>query len=316
MQIGEKYFLTVVEEQSISKAAQKLFITQQSLSEQMQKLEKTYGARLFLRKPKFRLTLEGEALLSTLQRIHVLESGLDARLLEMKNMRVGRLNVGIHATRASVILPEVIPRFRAEYPNVALNFYNHETIDLEQMLLRGDLDLFFGINAHPLPEFQMMRIASEKTYIVASASYLERVLGKKASEITGIRKRDLPKMELLLSPPSYNFRRRVDQYLEGVPIPPEHIITIYDYQLQIELAGRDVGVCFCPQQLLRSIILPLKERSGKKLLCFPVAGIADANELSIVTHRQAYQSEYMKKFLSILLDECRRSLSDQPNIEI
>ena len=54
MKTAEKYYMAVVEEQGISEAARKLYITQQSLSEQMQKLEQQYGGKLFLRRPRFR----------------------------------------------------------------------------------------------------------------------------------------------------------------------------------------------------------------------------------------------------------------------
>ncbi len=53
-----------------------------------------------------------------------------------------------------------------------LNFYSHDTSDFEKMLLNGDLDLFFGINARDLPEFRRIRIASEAAFLVVSADYL------------------------------------------------------------------------------------------------------------------------------------------------
>ena len=144
MKTAEKYYMAVVEEQGISEAARKLYITQQSLSEQMQKLEQQYGGKLFLRRPRFQLTQEGELLYGTLQKIRILEDGLDTAMTEIREKQKGRLNIGIHSSRARCILPEAIARFRKQYPHVVLNFYNHDTSDFEQMLLNGDLPQSIG----------------------------------------------------------------------------------------------------------------------------------------------------------------------------
>ena len=76
MTTGMEYFLVLAEEQSISRVAQHLFVTQQSMSEQMKRLEQLYCAKLFTRRPRFQLTAAGEALLSTARQIRILEQGL------------------------------------------------------------------------------------------------------------------------------------------------------------------------------------------------------------------------------------------------
>ena len=55
MTTGLEYFLVLAQEGSISRAAQRLFVTQQSMSEQMKRLEEHYGTPLFVRRPRFLL---------------------------------------------------------------------------------------------------------------------------------------------------------------------------------------------------------------------------------------------------------------------
>ena len=308
MQTAEKYFMTVAEEKGISSAARVLYITQQSLSEQMQKLEQLYGNKLFLRKPRFQLTQEGEALYRTLQKVRILEDGLQTELTEIRDKQHGHLNIGIHSVRARCILPETLVRFRALCPNVKLNFYSHDTSDFEKMLLNGDLDLFFGINARDLPEFRRIRIASEAAFLVVSADYLEKTLDRDPAEIGIITREDLQKMTLILNQQATNFRLRINEYLEGLTFAPEQIISVDGYYVQMELASRQLGACFCPQQMLRNALLPRASRISGRLLSFPIPEITDSNELYLVTHRHAYQSGYMKTFLEILIEECRRSM--------
>ena len=68
MNISLEYFLTLAEERSITRAAEKLFVSQQCVSSHIKKLEQLYQAELFTRRPVFRLTPEGEALRQNLLR--------------------------------------------------------------------------------------------------------------------------------------------------------------------------------------------------------------------------------------------------------
>lgn len=65
MNTAEEYFMAVVREKSIARAAEKLYLSQQNLSNSIKRLEQRYGV-LFWRKPHFCLTAEGEALYRTL----------------------------------------------------------------------------------------------------------------------------------------------------------------------------------------------------------------------------------------------------------
>lgn len=144
MTTGMEYFLVLAEEQSISRAAQRLFVTQQSMSEQMKRLEQIYGAKLFIRRPRFQLTAAGEALLSAARQIRILEQGLTVQLHNIQEKGGGQLRIGIHATRARMFLPQAVEQFYRVFPNVELIFFHDDTRDFEQMLLNGDLDLFLG----------------------------------------------------------------------------------------------------------------------------------------------------------------------------
>lgn len=90
------------------------------------RLEQRYGV-LFWRKPHFCLTAEGEALYRTLQQIQVLENNLSAELLEIKNEDSGKLRFGIPSTRARVLVPRLMERFRQQFSRTQLEFTLEDT---------------------------------------------------------------------------------------------------------------------------------------------------------------------------------------------
>ena len=72
MNISLEYFLAVAEEESISRAAERVMVSQQDMSNHIRRLEKQYGL-LFERRPRFALTPAGEAVLATYRQVRLLE---------------------------------------------------------------------------------------------------------------------------------------------------------------------------------------------------------------------------------------------------
>ena len=77
------YFLVVYEERSITEAAKRLFISQQSLSVHIQRLEETCGTKLFVRRPVFAPTYAGDRLAVTAREILRLKKEILAELKEI-----------------------------------------------------------------------------------------------------------------------------------------------------------------------------------------------------------------------------------------
>lgn len=306
MNTGMKYFLVLAEEGSISAAAQRLFVTQQAFSEQMKRLETACGAVLFIRRPRFALTPAGEALLATLREVRILEEGLDARLREIREKGVGHLRMGIHSTRARVLLPQVLERFRAAYPHVELSFCHDDTRELEKRLLGGDLDLFFGVDARELPEFQSIQLAREPIRLAVSRELLGRQLGWDAADLPAVlTPAQLGELDLIFSPSHSNFQAKVDEFLRGQRITPRTAITIPDFEVQLQLAARGLGACFYPRMMLPKLA-ELNAAGENCLVSLPVQGLTQTSRLALVLHRRTYRSEYLQLLLELLREEFAR----------
>lgn len=133
---------TIYQERSFSKAAQKLFIPQPSLSATVQKIEKEIGFPLFDRTSKpIRMTEAGMEYIRATEEIMQCEKIFDNYVDSYKNLQTGSLTLGGNQLLSSLVLPKYISEFVKLYPKVSLHLVDDNSVVLENLILSGQLDL-------------------------------------------------------------------------------------------------------------------------------------------------------------------------------
>ena len=140
-----EYFVVAAEELNFTKAAKRLFISQQSLSNHIAHIEKEFGVALFNRTTPLTLTYAGQRLLVRARTLLTYKDETYHELADIKDFTVGQLSIGLSHTRGRVILPHVLPAYRSRFPNIDLNILEGNTSQLETALLHGDVDLVIGM---------------------------------------------------------------------------------------------------------------------------------------------------------------------------
>lgn len=136
------YFRTIAQLGTITAAAKQLYISQPSLSQTLRQMEEEAGLPLFDRSTSpFRLTYAGERYLKAAETILEVEDRLKAEMDSIRRQDGGRLRLGISVTRSMQVLPDALPIFTREYPNVSIELTETASATLESMLLKGKIDL-------------------------------------------------------------------------------------------------------------------------------------------------------------------------------
>lgn len=155
---------------NISRAAEALYISQPSLSKFLQKLEDQIGTPLFERISKRMLpTYAGEQFLSTGCEIFRLQSRLDHTLAQVARKTVGRLSVASTSTRGYYVLPEVLPRFKIQYPGYHIELLERNVDEVERALGDGSADLAVYALTERNPEFTYFHINTEEVVLCLAA---------------------------------------------------------------------------------------------------------------------------------------------------
>ncbi len=144
-----KYFLAVVREGSITKAANSLHLTQPTLSRQLQELENELGQKLLTRgKYKITLTPEGMLLRKRAQEIVEMVEKTEAEFEAISDSLSGDIYIGGGETDLMKYIAEVIKDIQQDYPGVKFHIYSGNAEDVTEKLDRGLLD--FGLLIQPV----------------------------------------------------------------------------------------------------------------------------------------------------------------------
>lgn len=143
------YIAAVAEEQSITRAANKLYVAQPALSQCVHKVEKELGVQVFNRSSaRVTLTTEGECFLDFVKSTLHEQHNMEKRLVDMKNEDKGVIHLGFTGTQATYVLPYVLPKFKERFPAIDITLVEATATEMEENLLKGEVDL--GILHPPL----------------------------------------------------------------------------------------------------------------------------------------------------------------------
>ncbi|MDF2926558.1 MAG: LysR family transcriptional regulator [Paenibacillaceae bacterium] len=273
---------------SLSKAAERLYITQPAVSHTIKQLEGRFGGQLFFRTPRgVTLTAEGEVLLRYVeQAFQLMESG-ERAIADMHSLNSGEINIGGSDTLCKHYLLPFLEQFHGSHPEVKIRVTNRTTPETLALLKEGKID--FGIVSLPASDKQIdFRISSPVQDCLAG--------GRDFSKLAegGLCLADINSYPLLLLEPGGSTRSFIDKYASshGVRIEPEFELGSID--LLVQFAIRGFGLAF----VIRDFVTD--ELAAGQLVEIPLIPAMPVRHIGIATLRGVPLSAAAKAFLALL----------------
>jgi len=142
MNYRDEVFLQVAELLNISKAAERLFISQPAVTKHIQEMENKLNIPLFERKGnRIYLTRAGKTTFNHLKYIKQQYQELEFELNQLNNTYKGNLRIGASSTITQYVIPPVIAAFHARYPDIRLSLLNGNSEEMTHKLLNNEIDL-------------------------------------------------------------------------------------------------------------------------------------------------------------------------------
>jgi len=135
------YAYAVYKEKSFTRASEKLFISQPSLSLTIKKLEDMLGSPIFDRSGRENcLTDIGQRYISAIEEIRIIEKNLKNEIDDFQKLKKGNITIGSTIFVSSNILPMILKCFQAVFPKININIMVENSATLEKMLEQGSID--------------------------------------------------------------------------------------------------------------------------------------------------------------------------------
>lgn len=134
--------VSIADERSITRAAEKRFVTQSALNQQLQKLEEELGTPLFIRaRSNWRPTPAGEAYLAAAREMLALKKETYARIADFAEKSRRRLAVGLIPERGIDMFTAIYPDFHAAFPQMQVEPVECRVTVMQRMISDGQLDV-------------------------------------------------------------------------------------------------------------------------------------------------------------------------------
>ena len=162
-----RYFLAVVREEGINRAAEALHITQPTLSRQLSQLEEEVGVKLFHRgAKKITLTNEGILLRRRAEEILSLVDRTQRELTWQDELVEGRIVIGGGELAAMQVLSEIIERFREKYPLVTFDIFPGNADLVKEQMEKGLIDIGVLLEPVDIEKFEFIRLQGKERWVV------------------------------------------------------------------------------------------------------------------------------------------------------
>ena len=271
---------------SISLAADSLFLSQPTVSLQIQALERELNIILFERRgPSIRLTPEGEVL----NRIaYPLVEGID-KLHETFTayfglLESGELNIAAGESTILYILPEPLKRFASDYPGIRLKLHNVTGRDGLAMLRANEVDLAVGSMLEVPPDIQYHPFVTFDPTLITP-------LDHPLAGLREVRLEDISPYGLILPPRHLSTWRIVDLVFS------QHDIG---YQVALEAGGWEVIKKYVELGLGISIVTDVCLTGEEKLARIPLSAYFPQRSYGTVVRRGKFLSPQAKRFIDML----------------
>lgn len=297
------YIRTIYETGSISRAAEKLYISQPSLSQLLKSVEKKVGAPLFDRGSQpLRPTTIGQKYLETARRIMELDTEFHRYVEDELGCAQGNLVVGSSPFRSTYFLASFLPEFQEKYPGIHLQLAEHTSKRLEEAVLSGDADLIIATQPVDANAFSFAELYSEEMVLVLPAGHELSKQYHLPQDCRGT----LPLLPIGLLKDTPFIQMHSEQKLhqqllslcEEAGFTPKIYLQTRSMETALTLAAAGLGATLLPMTLLRAF-------QPKTRPCYAALPTRPRRHALVAWRKKSYLSHAARAFIDSLVNYCR-----------
>ena len=272
-----RYFVSVAENGSFTKAAMSHYISQTAITQQIHALEETVGTKLLDRNSRpVALTAAGKVLLKEAREILAKTDAALQRTREASTGLEGELRIGYTKGYEHSDLPRYLRSFHHEYPNVLISCYRCDTDMLAAGLVSGDYDVIFTWDSTNLRQEDTLQMQVFEQVPLRVALYATHPLARR-KELT---RKDLKQENILFMSPSGTGDSFGDAFYiklyQQAGYQPNILLRSNDMESILMMVAAEEGVSIVPEYSHPWDV------GTENVVFVPLAGESETEEIQIV----------------------------------
>lgn len=290
------YAIQIAAERNFSRAAEKLHIAQPSLSQQLSKLEKELGVLLFKRSTNsVELTHAGSVFVAKAQQILDMTEQLRREMEDLADLRKGRVVVGSVPVTGAHVLPDVLPAFRAAYPDIEVVLVEETSKKLEELTVSGATDVCLLSLPISDPALAYQPVIEEAIWLAVPPDHEFAADAGRGAAVPLARLRDEP---FILLKKGQGFRAIAHELCARGGFEPGIVFESGNIETVQALVAAGMGIAFVPHMVIR------RDWSGRAPVYLPLEG--NPTRTLVLAHRKGrYLSNAAEAFIASFTDTLR-----------
>jgi DNA-binding transcriptional LysR family regulator len=290
-----EYILMVYNEKSITKAAEKLYVSQPSLTQIIKRVEYDLGIQLFNRTPSAVLpTFAGEMYIEMARNIINTYSNFTNQIFDKGGKAPGKIRVGTTQRRNAYFLCHILPSFLRAHPNVEVKLFEEPQEVMERYLTQNIIDIAFTSRPHISDNIKYIHMYDEYLRLLIPKVF---PIGEDSGVVTKTQMKEIAKYPFVVMKKDYEIREFTDQIFRDYEISPKIILETSSLDVCWRLANSGMIATIIPDTLEKEISPSL---SDSKTLGFSNNYY---RPISIAYREESYLPSYFNDFIEIAQKE-------------
>lgn len=291
-----RYFVEVVRQKSFTAAAEKLFVTQPTISKMVKSLEDEIGAPLLLRESRHMvLTDAGRIVYQRGLDVLAAHSQLEAELHDLGKLGRGSLTIGIPPMGGSLFTP-AIAAFKKHYPKIELKLFERGSKAIKAALIDGEMELGGVLQPVDLAIFDVMPISRQLLWLVAQK-------GSRWDALDEVPLADLAREPFVFYGESLALSEIVLGACSEAGFTPTIVSRSGHWDFMSALVQAGVGIALLPAPYCRRLDIDV-------FSCRPVIGPSIHWDMAVGWRRNGYLSNAARAWLEVARKTMPANLGD------
>ncbi len=280
---------------SLTKAAEKLAVTQSAVTQQIKTLEKQLKVKLFDRfGPRIELTIDGQIFFDLIAPIVQDVDNLTHIFDDLKGKDLGTLSIAATTVIIMNYLPSPIKRFVSEYPNVKLTILERRWSEIVAMTRLGEIDLGIAPIEHELPHLAYFPIKPMKRVLITA-------LGHPLSRKKSVTLEDIAKYPLITYEPGLVARGELDSIFEKHGLRTEVALEATNAETIKRYVEMGIGIGIIPK-------IAMLPDQASRLVAIPMSEHFEESHYGVIMRKGRHITSWAKRFLILINPEFEEEL--------